>query len=183
VIDPVVPKRYAEALFLAARDANVVADVEADLTLLANALAEPRLRDAIGDPTLDAAAKRAHLLDPIAPKLRTALARNAIALVIDRRRDAVLLRLPQAFHRLALEARGEAEGVVETAMPLAPDALAAVADAIGRSLGKRVRLEQRVNATLVGGLRATVGSRRYDASVLARLSELRSRLLSAPLPA
>ncbi|HKD99481.1 MAG TPA: ATP synthase F1 subunit delta [Planctomycetota bacterium] len=182
MIDPVVAKRYAEALFLAARDANAVADVEVDLAVVGAAVAGEQVAAALDDPTLDVREKRARVLDPIASKLRSPLVRNVIALALDRRREAVLPRLPEAFHRLALEARGEAEGVVESATPLPAEALSAISEAIGRTLGRRMKLTPRVSPGLIGGLRVTVGSRRYDASVVSRLAQLRGRMLAAPLP-
>jgi F-type H+-transporting ATPase subunit delta len=181
VLDPVVARRYAEALFLAAEEASAVPDVDEDLRTLASALADRGRVAFLFDPTLKSREKR-RLLEPLVPDLKSQLVRNVVALAIDRRREEVLPMLSRAFHQLALEARGEAEGVVESAAPLPADALREVEEALGRTIARRLRLEPRMNPALVGGLRATIGSRRYDASVLSRLSDLRARMLSAPLP-
>lgn len=182
MIAPVVTKRYAEALFAAARDANRIADVEADLLLVEEAVRQREHAAALFNRALDASEKRRRFLDPIAPKLRTDLVRNTVSLLLDRRREEALRGLPAAFHRLALDARGEAEGVLESARPIAEAEHRAIEEAIGRSLGRTLKLRARVDPALLGGIRATVGSRRYDATVRGRLAALRERLIGARLP-
>lgn len=181
MIAPVVTKRYAEALFASAREKHAVAEVEADLAALSQALARPDVARVALNPAVDPKRKRAALLDPLAPQLKTELVRNAIALLLDRRREDVLPRLREVFHRLALEASGEAEGVLESARPLDAAETRSVEEALGRALGKRVRLAPRVDSKLIGGVRATVGSLRYDATAGARLLALRERMLAARL--
>ncbi len=181
MLAPVVTRRYAEALFAAAVDARKTAEVEADLEVVRAAVSEPEVAALLRNAAADAAELRTRVLAPLQGRLATDLVRNTIALLIDRSRAAVLLGLADSLHRLALEARGEAEGIVESARALQPDELRSVEERLGRATGRKVSLQARLEPSLIGGLRATVGSLRYDASVQTRLTDLRSRMLAARL--
>jgi len=179
MLAPVVSKRYAEALFAAAQDARLVTEVESDLMALATGVREPAVAAALRNPTLDAKTQKATVLGAVDARLRTNLVRNVIALAIDRRRAEMLFSLADAYHRLALESRGEAEGVVESAKALSEAEMRDIEATLSKATGKRVRLQAHVRPELLGGLRATVGSLRYDSTAKTRLAELREKLLSA----
>jgi F-type H+-transporting ATPase subunit delta len=183
MLAPVVTRRYAEALLDAAQSSKSVAAVEADLTTVAESLGDRAVVAFLLNPTIDPRDQRKRFVDAVAPRLTTPLVRNVLALLVDRRRAAVIPELPAAFRKLALDARGEAEGVLESSRPMTPDELRAVEERVSAAMSKKVHLTVRVAPELVGGLRVTVGSRRFDASVRGRLSNLRERLLAAPLPA
>jgi F-type H+-transporting ATPase subunit delta len=49
--------------------------------------------------------------------------------------------------------------------------------ALGTKLGKFIRADYKIDPALLGGIRAHVGSREYDASLAGRLTGLRQQLL------
>lgn len=176
-----VASRYAEALFGLARRKGVLEQVAADVRRIASELASPRVRQMLMNPHVD----RHQRLAKLQPAIASAqpMVKSFVALLFGRGREAVLLELGQAFHRLLLDAQGVVEGVAETARPLGDTELDALATRLGAKLGKRVLLTNEVRPELVGGVRVTVGSRRLDHSVAGRLEGLRRHLMEAPLPA
>ena len=88
--------------------------------MLDEVLRDPEVAGLLTNPTVETRVQRQRFLDPLASRLHSKLVRNTIGLLIDRRRAEVLRKLPSMFHRLALEARGEAGGVVESARPSLP---------------------------------------------------------------
>jgi F-type H+-transporting ATPase subunit delta len=58
-----------------------------------------------------------------------------------------------------------------------------LAVAIGAKIGKEVLLKNRVEASLVGGVRVFVAGKLIDYSVRGRLAGLRRAMLNTPLPA
>lgn len=181
MIAPVVVRRYAEALLDAAHDARLVAEVEADLAMVANALDTKEAHAFLNDPTAEISALRARFLNILDPYFKTQLVKNTLALLIDRRRTAVILSLYGAYHQLALDARGEAEGIVESAVPLGAEEIRNAEAWLTKSIGKKVKLSPVVNRELLGGIRVTVGSKRYDASLKSRLAALRERMIGASI--
>ena len=67
--------------------------------------------------------------------------------------------------------------LVEHAGDISPSELESMRDRLGKKYGRTLRLETRVNAALIAGLRASVGDDIYESSVAGRLAALQSALL------
>lgn len=179
MIDPVT-SRYAEALFGLARARGLLESVRADVAALARLCAEGGGGAFVFDERLPLEARRARLAERTTAL--SPLVQDFLQLLFDKRRVEVLRHLRAAFHQRDLAERGAAEGVVESARPLAPEDLARLAAALGPHLGKTLVLENRLQPGLIGGLRVVVESLMIDASLAGRLEGLRKNLLAAPLP-
>ena len=64
-------------------------------------------------------------------------------------------------------------------MPLTPDRTAAIESSLTRVTGRKVLLNARVDAGIIGGLVARIGSTVYDASVVRQLEKMKQRLQDA----
>jgi len=179
MFDPVTI-RYAEALFGLAKSRGALAEVQADVERIAREFENPEVATFFFDARISVESRR-QKLRPLYAGMNE-LTRNFVDLLFDKRREEVLAGLGAAFSRRLLDERGAAEGVVESARPLAADDLARIETALGRSIQKTVKLENRVDPALIGGLRVIVESRMMDFSLRGRLEGLRKHLLDAPLP-
>ncbi|MEQ1893245.1 MAG: ATP synthase F1 subunit delta [Planctomycetota bacterium] len=175
-----VAGRYAEALFRLSKTRGVLEVVRADVERLAAAVRPDGALASAFDERIVLEQRRT-LARSVTAGL-SALTQDFVELLFDKRRVEVLRELGPAFHRRMLEERGAAEGVVESARPLADADLAELARALGPKLGKELTLRNRTVPELVGGVRVLVGSKMIDASVRGRLEGLRKDLLAAPLP-
>ncbi|HED65740.1 MAG TPA: ATP synthase F1 subunit delta [Planctomycetes bacterium] len=179
MLDPVT-HRYAEALFCLARDEGVFDAVRADVERLGREVNA----DGVGDFFFDARVsietrrEKMHALT----KTMHPFVQNFVNLLFDKRREEVLRGLAEAFKAMALEEAGAAEGVVESARPLGAAEIAELEAGLGKKLGKRLSLENRIRPELLGGVRVIVGSKMVDHSLLGRLDGLKKGLLNAPLP-
>ena len=72
--------------------------------------------------------------------------------------------------------------MVESARPMDQATMERVSADMGRALGKKLILKNRVVPEIVGGARVIAGNRMLDGSIQGRLDALRLRLLQAPLP-
>lgn len=179
MIDPVA-SRYVEALFNLAQREGVLEAVEADVARLAEAVAAPQVGDFFFDARLSVAVRREKIGPLVAGSHR--LTRNFVGLLFDKRREEVLKDLGAAFHARALRERGAAEGVIESARPLAQSQLDSLKVALGGRLQKSVSLTNQIKPELIGGVRLVVDSRMFDNSIQGRLDGLRKRMEEAPLP-
>jgi F-type H+-transporting ATPase subunit delta len=179
MIDPVT-SRYAEALFGLAKKRGELESVRADVRRLSELCSAGGAGAFVFDERMPLAARRQRFGAHAAAL--TALVQDFLALLFDKRRVEVLRQLAAAFHRRDLAERGAAEGVVESARPLAPDDLTRLAAVLGPRLGKQLVLANRIRPELIGGLCVVVESRMIDASLAGRLEGLRKSLLAAPLP-
>lgn len=179
VADPVTA-RWADAFYALAARQGALAEVERDLSVLANALGSAATRAVVFNPRVEREAKRAQLAPTIAAL--HPLTRNLVHLLLDRGREEVLRGLRAAMTRKSLEQRGVVTGVVESARPIGRPELDAIAASVGARLGKKVELENRIVPELVGGVRVIAANRMIDSSVQGRLEGLRRRLMDVKMP-
>lgn len=99
-----------------------------------------------------------------------------LALLAERERLPLLPAVAEEFERAWNERRGVASGEAVSATPLEAGQVQALRAAIEKRLGVGVDLKTRVDESLLGGLRVTLGGRTYDGSVRTQLRALRERL-------
>jgi F-type H+-transporting ATPase subunit delta len=172
-----VARRYAKALWALASEASRPEAVAQELATFERVLAdEPALRDVLLLPWAKAATKRV-IVQTVTERLQLSpLTRNFLALVAQRRRLALLADIRAAYEALIDQAAGRVRARVRTAAPLSEAQRGAIRERLGRRLGKTVLLDTEVDATLLGGFVAEVGSRILDMSVRGQLAALRERI-------
>ena len=172
--------RYARALFDVARHEQV------DIDLLHEELAgftamvsgHEALQRALMNPAVPGARKRAVIealiahagqLNPILTKL--------LLLLAERDRLTLLPELAAAFDRRLMEYRQVVSAQLATAVELPAERVAALKDGLAQATGRDVRIETRVDPSLVGGAVAQIGSTVYDGSVTTQLQKLKQALI------
>jgi F-type H+-transporting ATPase subunit delta len=79
----------------------------------------------------------------------------------------------RAFGAMLARHRGETRATVTAAAKLTEAQVTALKQALKAALGKDVMLEERVDASLLGGLVVKVGSRMIDSSLRTKLNSLK----------
>ena len=172
---------YAQALMGAAGSVEAAQTTREELAAFAEAMrAVPRLGRMASNPGVPPATKRA-VVDEIAGMLSAGdLARRLLRLLLDNYRLVQLPAILEAIDELLDRAHGVVSATVTAAEELDADQQARLQGALERLSGAEVRLESRVDPSLIGGFVAQFGSHRYDASVRGQLAALESRLTAEP---
>jgi F-type H+-transporting ATPase subunit delta len=97
-------------------------------------------------------------------------------LVLERGRISGTEQIYLHFRDLADEAGGRVRAKIKSATALDPASTGRIKSALEQATGKQVLLETEVDAELIGGLVAQVGSHTLDRSVRTSLDKLRSTL-------
>lgn len=168
-------RRYARALFEAARDGQALEGVTADMALLGKVLRDSGAATALGDPRVDDARKLQMLQKGLGDALH-ALTSSLLGVLAQRKRLTVLPELPAAFNLLLDEHEGRLRGTLEVSREIDVGSWAQLEAALSSSTGKHVSLEARIDENLLGGVRVTLAGTRYDGSARGRLETLRQRL-------
>ena len=163
---------YARALLGAAADAGVSEQVLEQLGQIDAALqASPQLAACFASPRVDEDEKNrvidrlfADSVHPILIHLMKVMARRGRLGYLQAVRDAAVEQYDQQHGRVVAEVR--------TAVPLEEPLRGEVAERLSASLGKQVRLRERVDQTIVGGMVIRIGDTVYDSSVAGRLDKL-----------
>jgi F-type H+-transporting ATPase subunit delta len=99
-----------------------------------------------------------------------------LELVLERGRISGTEQIYLHFRELADEAAGRVRAKIKSATALDPASTGRIKSALEQATGKQVLLETEVDAELIGGLVAHVGSHTLDRSVRTSLDKLRSTL-------
>ena len=170
-----VARVYAQALFDAAAEAGVVADVGRELGEFVAALAasEP-LRVMLDDPQVETSAK----MRVVSELTRDAqpLVANLLQLLLERGRFGLLNDLRDQYQELGAAEADLINVEVTSAVELTPQTQAKIAERIHEATGRRVELAERVDPAIVGGLVLRIGDLIVDGSVRSRIRQLRRRL-------
>ena len=169
---------YARALFDLATAADAVDAVGAGLSSIDEAARSNReLADVLGDAAVPAAKKVSILGELFAGVAPEAI---AIALVaIERSGVASLAKLGSEFDAIAQAERNVVVADVTTAAPLSEEARAMVLSKLSANIGKPVVLRERVDASILGGIRIRVAGRVLDGSLSKQLTSIRAALTNS----
>jgi F-type H+-transporting ATPase subunit delta len=175
-----VARRYAAALFDVAEKSGATDRALADVRALRDLVeGHEELRKVFASPAIPASRKKA-VLDAIVARAGLASVEvvRLAELLAGRDRLALVGAVASAFEARVNEARKIVPAEVVTAEPLDATSRTAIASALGRATGNEVRLTERVDPSLVGGLVARVGSLVFDGSITRQMERLRQRLLT-----
>ena len=178
---PRVPsaKRYAQAAFQIALEANDLDGWREDLAQVEGSLQDEALVSLLSAPEVPVADKL-RAISTLLPNIRP-LVVNLVGLLASRGTIRMLPIINQQYQRFLDVHPGIQPAEVVSAVPLDDDQQRRVSELLVTMAGTEVRLSTRVDPNLVGGIIARVGDRVIDGTTRTRLQELRKNLSSATI--
>ena len=169
--------RYAAAAFDLAREENALDAIDNDLKTFAAALQDSAdLKSAAASPLI-APEEKANALTAVASALGISeLGRKLIGVVALNGRASDLADIAIGYGRRLAADRGIREIEIISAAPMAPAQVNSLTEALAKALGAKVTATTRVDESLIGGFIVNAGSRQFDASVRAKLDNLKLAL-------
>src|SRR5262249_25764586 len=128
------------------------------------------------NPAVPVPRKRAAMVELTALANAPTIPAKLLVLLAERDRLILLPDLLAAYRDRLMNYRKIVRAEITTAVPLADAQLQAIEQRIATLTGSKVALEARVDAAIIGGLVARVGSVVYDASLTRQLEKMRERL-------
>ena len=170
-------RRYAKALHDLAREAGVADAVGTELEQAAAVCAgDAQARDVLTRPWIKPADRRA-VAAAIAQRAGARrVVQDFLGLVAERGRADHLPEIVAAYRGLLDAELGRTRAQVRTAVALTAAEREQLSARLERALGRRIILEEQVDATLLGGFIAQVGSLILDGSLDGQLGRMRRRL-------
>jgi F-type H+-transporting ATPase subunit delta len=173
-----IARPYAEALFAAASGDKSAGVLDQWLPLVAEMAAVARhdeVARVVGDPNLDAR----QVFDLVRGLVRSPLppaAENFLKLVVDNGRLAALPEVARQFRAMKNAADGQADCLIESALPLTDEQVHDLLRGLSRKFGLKLIPEVRVDPGLIGGVRVSVGDHVLDDTIKSRLAQMHSAL-------
>jgi len=164
--------RYATALFELAEERDALDAVAADLAQVREAFEAPDVKRLVRSPVVERAVLES-AVEALADRLGLGgIVRNTLRVLARGRRLFLVPLIARQYEERLAERRGEARAEVVSALPLTDDQRRRLVEALEAGIGRRIRLESRVDPSLLGGLVVQIGSRMIDASLKHKLQQL-----------
>ena len=172
-------RRYARALLDIGVAKGSFEQLGAEMDALAAAYSGSRdLAEALTNPVFPMARRRAVLESVLDAMGVQPITRNFALLLLERERMPYLPAIARELRVMVDERAGRVRATLVSAKPLATEHVASVQAALEKASGRKVLLEKKEDAELIGGVVAKVGDVVYDGSVRTQLEQMRERILA-----
>lgn len=169
-------KVYAEAFYDVA-GASLDASIK-DLRSFAEQCAgSPPLKTVLMGAAVEAAARQ-KILDDLLAALGTGdAARRLLKVLLRRSRLPLAGAIAQELEAMKDRREGILTGELKTAVTIDSAEVEGLAAALSKRVGRKVKLQQKVDPSVLGGFVAKVGGKTYDASLRTQLNKIKNELI------
>ncbi|ODQ73704.1 hypothetical protein LIPSTDRAFT_52074 [Lipomyces starkeyi NRRL Y-11557] len=174
---------YASALYTAAAKNSSLDATSKALTYLKTLLdKDPDVSGILSNPALSASDKKI-VVETLSKSVSVPTVANLLAVLAENNRLGLLSEVIEKFDTLMSAYKGEVEATITSAAPLDSKILSRIESAISKSqfvgAGKKLKVSNRVNPDILGGLIVEVGDRTVDLSVSSKISRINALINEA----
>lgn len=170
-----IARVYARSLFEVARERDELDVVREQVGQFADAVAESReLQTFLFSPYFSTQEKK----DGLKRAVRDAdeIVTNFLELLLEKHRMPIIFRVRREYDRLWEDAKNLLPVQITSAVELDESVAQRIGEEIGRQTSRTVRLSSGVDPDVIGGIVVRVGNSILDASIRARLEQLRKQV-------
>ena len=172
-----IARPYAKAAFEYARDAKAFAEWSRGLKSAADIVADPRVAALTKDPQWSQADLVGIITDVAGDKLDAAM-QNFVRVLAENHRLLLLPEITARYELLRSEIENTLDVEVISAVALSSAQTEKLSQALNMRLKRKVRMQNSVDATLLGGAVVRAGDLVIDGSLKGRLQRLATELAS-----
>ncbi len=173
----VVAKRYAKALVDLSEEQKAVEKTKADLGAFIAALdAAPSMQKLFSSPVFTPDNKKAVIKDLGAKLGLQQITQRFVEHLAETGRIRYVRDVHEAFLALLAERQNRATVELTTAATVNPAELAEIKKKLESLTGKQVDISSKVDASLIAGAKAQIGSVIYDGTIRNQLNKMRNQL-------
>lgn len=175
----ITANRYAEALFQIGNEKNKTNDFQEDLNIVKEILErDNQLRDFLKHSGIKREAKK-QFLEEVFASLNSDVV-NMFKLLVEGRRTENMLPIIEHFNQLVNDLNEVTVAQAHSVRPLSDSEIKELEASFEKRLNKKkVRFEQVIDPSLIGGLKIIVGNRVYDGSAAGRLRRIEQHIKAA----
>jgi F-type H+-transporting ATPase subunit delta len=175
----IIAKRYAKALVQLAEEKKAVDQTRADMDAFIGAVNTlPAMQKLFASPVLPPDSKKA-VIRELAGKLNLQpTTQRFLEHLAETGRIRYVKDLHEAFLDILAQRQNRATVRLTTAAPLNNGDMADIKTKLEILTGKQVDIDSKVDASLIGGAKAQIGSTIYDGTIKNQLDKMRMKLVS-----
>ena len=168
--------RYALALFSLKRDENKLLETQQEVKELRRIIRENDGFVSLLDSHYLSIDDRLAIVDKVFASIDEEI-KNFIKIIVENNRGLYLLDIFDGFNSLVNEYRGVKEGLVYSAMPLSEKEVDHISKSISEVEKMPIELINKVDPTLIGGIKVVINDHVYDGSIKHQIEDMRLSLL------
>ena len=175
----IIAKRYAKALVQLAEEKKVVDKTRADLAAFVEAVDSlPALQKLLASPVFTPEQKKV-VIKELAGKLgMQPTTQRFVEHLAETGRIRHIKDMYEAFQEILAERTNRAMARLTTATAISPADLADIKKKLEALTGKQVDIDSKIDASLIGGAKAQIGSTVYDGTIKNQLTKMRNQLMN-----
>lgn len=174
--DTVVAVVYGEALFEAACERGKQKEILEEVICVAQLMdTSPKLQEFLRSPAVPAEEKKQFIKSSLHGVFSEEMI-HFLFVLIDKERVWHIGRIARCYKTLYERQRGESTGKIYSAVPLSAAQIESSEASVSALLRKKVRLENCVDPSLIGGVMIQVDGKRIDRSLKGELKQLKEEL-------
>ena len=170
-----IVSRYAEALFLIAKEDNLIKEYQDEMNVIKDIFVENKeFLEILSSAFLSKEERK----DTLSKVLKTSYPSilNFFYVVIDNNRIKYIIDIIDAFNSDCNEYFGVKEGLIYSIEPLSKEQIKKISDKISRIEGVNIYLKNKIDKSLIGGVKVMINDHVYDDSIKHHLEQLKSTL-------
>ncbi len=169
--------RYAKALFLAAKDADILEKIFRNVTLIREVLEEvPEFKTTLGNPVMTEKEKRT-LLDNTFREYLDDLTIKFLDLLTENNRLVFLPDMARDFIDLYKKELGISYAQLITAIKVDKKIIENIREKLSVHLKKKVQLTAKTDPSIIGGFILRIEDLQFDASIASELKRYKKELI------
>jgi len=175
----IIAKRYAKALVQLAEEKKTVEKTQADLAAFVAAVdALPALQKLLASPVFTPENKKAVIKELAAKLSMDKVTQRFVEHLAETGRIRYIQDVFEAFREILAERTNRAMAKLTTATAISAADLAGIKKKLETLTGKQVDIDSQVDVSLIGGVKAQIGSTVYDGSIKNQLTKMRNQLMN-----
>lgn len=168
-------RRYAKSLIDFAREMDKVEDVKQDVDRIIEVVDGSRdFRVMLKSPVIGPD-KKEKVMEAVFAGELTEITANFIKILIRKGREGQLEETFRAFRELYRASKGIEQAMITTAQPLSEEQREEIRAKLAEVTSHEIEITEKVDASLIGGMKVRVGDRQYNGSIAFQLEQLRRR--------
>jgi len=173
-----IAKRYAKALVELADSKKAIDQTKADFAAFVAAVdSAPAVQKLFSSPVFTPEHKKAVIKELSVKLTLQASTQRFVEYLAETGRIRYVKDVYEAFLAILSEKQNRAAVRLTSAAEISSDDLAEIKKKMEELTGKQVDIDSKVDASLIGGARAQVGSTIYDGSIKNQLGKMRTQLM------
>lgn len=175
-MEKLVSKIYAQALFDVAIERNKLDEFAEELKFVNNIFQEnPELYRLYKTPRIDSNEKK-KIIAQIFEGGTSEEVMSLLKILLDKGRASSFEDIVKDYKRLANAHNNIIEAVAITAIPMPEEEKSALENKLSNLTGKMIRLENKIDNSILGGILVRIGDKVIDGTIQGRLNELQENL-------